>query len=282
MNIPNHINTVESLVTEILNEYTYEEVRVGFDLRSVQKLNDTYSVSFVVILKDILPSEFGDIDVERMSLTDAGDIDVTPSFRTTTEHPDQVLVDSSVYDVTTAGRDREADLSSVKQACEEVILSQEDFIEFVEEGSKTDTIIDMVEVSCFDSEETQTARALADELLGSDTSTDAPEDGFYFRLHIRGGPNRLIDGVLATHRFDHVSSVVLDGEKYPATIDLVSIAAADGGNGQLIHSSDFVAEEDPHTPKINISDEIERINWDNLLASPSPWPESPPFAPQYR
>jgi hypothetical protein len=283
MNAAENADTVEELINNIASEYSWEEVSIAFDQDSVTEINGEYSITFVCILKGVLPSEFGDISTSTLPLTEDGDYEVNPVFKSTTKHEDAVLTDAPKYGVTEFEENsRVADLDQVKKTCAETTLSEKTFVEFIEQGEGLDQIVEFVEVSCFDSEETQAAKTLGAAIAGSSEVPLPEHEGLYFRIHLRGKGFHQEDGFDVTRRFNHVGSVTLNGVEYPTTIDVVSTLNESGGSGQLVHTSDFIVEQDPPTPKIKISEEIKRIDWDDLLASKSPWPESPPFAGCHR
>jgi hypothetical protein len=50
----------------------------------------------------------------------------------------------------------------------------------------------------------------------------------------------------------------------------------DDVHGQWIHTSDFLADN-TEAPKIQLADELERIDWGEFFANDRPWPESPEY-----
>ena len=264
------VETVEELINTVL-EIGGDKISVAFSQPDITKINETYSVPFFVVLRDSLPSKFGEIDPGRLPLTDEEEYTVNPSFEFTTAHPDTIYGDAKVCEATRDIDKPHADLGLLKTLLGEVDLSEEQFIDFVEQGEGLNQVVQHVEVGS--SQPSQ----VGVEATGS---TKPMDNGFHFFITLRTQAGHRVDGIHPDHRFDHVATVTLSGHQYPTTIETTAFNDWENTTqGQWIHTSDFLVNN-TEVPKIQLSNEIKRIDWGEFFSNDQPRPESQGYSPR--
>lgn len=269
------VETVEELVNALLDEYE-GNISIGFDQSSITEINDTYSVTFICVLDGVLPSQVGNIDVGPLPLTEKGEFSIRPTFELTTQQSDVVYIRDGVYRVSERTEGGvEARMGLLEMICSEVHLQEQEFIKFVEQGEGLEQIVECVEVCSFDSRQQKAAELLGSMIAGQPAHFPRePDEGLHFFISFRVQEQELIDGLGATHRFNHVKTVTIDGQQYPATITTDTVDSPQSGRGLWIHTGDFLATY-TDAPKIRLSDEFNRIDWAEFFASERPWPKPP-------
>jgi len=263
------VESVEELINAIL-DIGGDKISVAFSQPDITKINETYSIPFFVVLRDSLPSQFGEIDAGRLPLTDEAEYTVSPSFEFTTAHPDEIYGNPKVHDATGYAGKPHANLSLLKTLLGEVNLSEEQFIDFVEQGEGLNQVVQHVEVS------SSQPNQISQRTTGS---TQPMDNGLHFLITLRTQTDHPVDGIHPDHRFDHVATVTLSGHRYPITI--TTAAFNDWENltqGQWIHTSDFLVNN-TEVPKIQLSNKIERIDWGEFFSNDQLRPEIQGYPP---
>lgn len=268
-------DTVEELVDTLL-DIGGNKMSMGFLQGSITEINGTFSVTFLGVLHESLPSRFGEIDVDPLSLTAEQEYTIDPSFEFTTEHPDVVYENSEVYEASAYTGEPHADLGLLKTLCSEVNLSEDQFVEFAEQDNPEAQVVQHVEVSSHPPNLTAVSGGTVPPQEAAHPSQ--PKDaGLHFLMTLQTAEDYPVDGIHPNHRLDHVSSVTIGGHRYPASITTMSFLSwEDSAHGQWIHTSDFLADN-TEAPKIQMADELERIDWGEFFANDRPWPESPEY-----
>jgi hypothetical protein len=90
-----------------------------------------------------------------------------------------------------------------------------------------------------------------------------------------------IDGMSLTDRFYHITHLVAEDSTYPITIvpQINTDPGATEDWGQPIHTDEFTANlEDTPVGKLNLADELARIDINDLFYSDKLYPETPPWS----
>jgi len=273
------VQTLKTHINDVLAAYT-GEVEAVFTRNTIEEVGGVYLVDMLwVITGDILPSDIPELEQKTVPLTDAREYTIQPNFTTTTTKTiDEVLMDPDTvrgclgYD----GEINNQVMERMKQALSEVHMDESQLVEFVEHTDDNPDLVGFVEVYMYDSEKTKKVENFTDQVMdrperGKDNQ---PDERMQIFIEFRFERWNKIDGVKSEKRFAHVDTLTIDGQAYPVNIEVALTLSGEGGRGQWIHTSDFLVEH-ADVPKLNIRDEIERIDWAEFFVNSKPWPEQP-------
>lgn len=264
-------DTVEELIDTLL-KIGSRKMSIAFRQSTITEINGIHSVAFLCVLRESLPSQFGDISVDPLPLTGEEEFIVNPSFEFTTAHPDAIYDDNSVYEATQYDGTPQANLDLLKKVCSEVNLTEEQLIHFAQHRNTQNQVVQHIEVRSSNANESR-YEEFVEDLAHNKPATSQPEEiGLQFLITLQAPKDHYVDGLHVSNRFDHVDSVAINGHRYPATIKTLSFADWETSLGQWIHTSNFLANNTA-APEINLSDELDRIAWDEFFASERMLPE---------
>lgn len=252
--------TLRQYIDGVLDEYG-DVLHATFAQNKVEEVGGTYTVEIIWISEDeISPSNIPSLDATSVPLTEAEEYTVQPTIKAVTnESVDDVLdynIDPLISLSDHKGRVEDSAIDAMAKAFSEVHMDESELVEFVEQGEGTDGIVEFVEVYSFDAPRQNATR------------------GIYFFIELRLQHHYELDGLLTDGRFDHVDTLTIDGQAYPVIIDVDLTNSEGGSQGQWIHTSEFVAEH-TEAAKVNLSEELDRIDWAEFFASGRPVPEQP-------
>lgn len=185
------------------------------------------------------------------------------------------------------------DIDTLARVLDEVYLDARTFHDTITGGDGDGDFEwrSMVTISAYSSTDSILASKLVDDLLGDNLTDEEPqpsgdagesleeetEDRIQLRVALNAAQYHEIKGIFGKWRWDHVTHLVVNGERYPVDITMGLFYEGEEVDhpGAIIHLNEEAAGYSDKAKPLDFLEEIRNIDLDELLHGNAPVPEHP-------